>query len=84
MREIAENLPITEGVGRMMEVLRRSGYKTAILSGGFTYFGNISKQKFGFDYVYANGNSRWIPAENLRDATGDIVDGQRKKGSSGS
>ncbi|MDE6439133.1 MAG: HAD-IB family phosphatase, partial [Muribaculaceae bacterium] len=35
MREIAENLPITEGVARMMEVLKRAGYKTAILSGGF-------------------------------------------------
>ncbi|MDE6136107.1 MAG: phosphoserine phosphatase SerB, partial [Muribaculaceae bacterium] len=54
MREIAENLPITEGVGRMMEVLKRSGFKTAILSGGFTYFGNYLKQKFGIDYVYAN------------------------------
>ena len=33
MREIAENLPVTEGVGRMMEVLKRAGFKTAILSG---------------------------------------------------
>jgi len=48
MREIAENLPITEGVERMMEVLKRSGYKTAILSGGFTYFGNYLKQSFWF------------------------------------
>ena len=54
MKEIAENLPITEGVERLMEVLKRSGYKTAILSGGFTYFGNYLKQRFGFDYVYAN------------------------------
>ncbi len=43
MREIAESLPITEGVERMMEVLKRTGYKTAILSGGFTYFGNSLK-----------------------------------------
>ena len=40
MREIAENLPITEGVERLMYVLKRYGYKIAILSGGFTYFGN--------------------------------------------
>ena len=39
MREIAENLPITEGVERLMYVLKRYGYKIAILSGGFTYFG---------------------------------------------
>ncbi|MDE6179378.1 MAG: phosphoserine phosphatase SerB, partial [Duncaniella sp.] len=51
MQDIAQNLPITEGVDRMMQVLKRAGYKTAILSGGFTYFGNYLKQRFGFDYV---------------------------------
>lgn len=38
----------------MMTILKRVGYKTAILSGGFTYFGNYLRQKYGFDYVYAN------------------------------
>lgn len=79
MKEIAENLPITEGLGRLMEVLRRSGYKTAILSGGFTYFGEYLKQKFGFDYVYANE----LEIDNTGHLTGhylgDIVDGRRKK-----
>ena len=37
-----------------MYVLKRYGYKIAILSGGFTYFGNYLKDKFGIDYVYAN------------------------------
>ena len=32
MQEIAENLPITEGVERLMYVLKRYGYKIAILS----------------------------------------------------
>ena len=54
MEEIARNLPITEGLERLMTILKRVGYKTAILSGGFTYFGNYLKQKYGFDYVYAN------------------------------
>ena len=54
MKEIAENLPITEGVERLMFVLKRYGYKIAILSGGFTYFGNYLKNKYGIDYVYAN------------------------------
>lgn len=77
MRDIAENLPITEGVGRLMEVLKRTGYKTAILSGGFTYFGNYLKRRFGIDYVYAN-------ELEIRDGKltgrylGDIVDGKRK------
>ena len=49
MEDIAKNLPITEGLERLMTILKRVGYKTAILSGGFTYFGNYLKQKFGFD-----------------------------------
>ena len=77
MQEIAENLPITEGVERMMSVLKRSGYKTAILSGGFTYFGEYLKRRFGFDYVYANE----LEVENGRLTgryAGEIVDGRRK------
>lgn len=77
MRDIAENLPITEGVDRMMTALKRTGYKTAILSGGFTYFGNYLKQRFGFDYVYANEleiKDGKLTGRHL----GDIVDGRRK------
>lgn len=77
MEDIAVNLPVTEGVDRMMTVLKRAGYKTAILSGGFTYFGNYLKQKFGFDYVYANDleiENGVLTGRHL----GDIVDGKRK------
>ncbi len=77
MREIAENLPITEGVDRMMQVLKRAGYKTAILSGGFTYFGNHLKQKFGFDYVYAN-ELEIVDGKLTGRYLGEIVDGRRK------
>ncbi len=77
MKDIAENLPITEGVERMMTVLKRAGFKTAILSGGFTYFGNYLKQKFGIDYVYANELE--IEDGKLTGRyVGDIVDGKRK------
>lgn len=77
MEEIAVNLPITEGVDRMMTILKRVGYKTAILSGGFTYFGNYLKSRFGFDYVYAND----LEVEDGKLTgryTGEIVDGKRK------
>ena len=77
MREIAENLPVTEGVERMMQVLKRAGYKTAILSGGFTYFGNYLKQKYGFDYVYAN-ELEIVDGKLTGRHLGDIVDGRRK------
>lgn len=77
MKEIAENLPITEGVDRMMTVLKRAGYKTAILSGGFTYFGNYLKQRFGFDYVYAN-DLEIVDGKLTGRYLGDVVDGRRK------
>lgn len=77
MRDIAENLPITEGVDRMMAALKRTGYKTAILSGGFTYFGNYLKQRFGFDYVYAN-ELEIVDGKLTGRYLGEIVDGRRK------
>lgn len=79
MREIAENLPITEGLDRLLEVLKRTGYKTAILSGGFTYFGNYLKQKYNFDYVYANELEVGADGKLTGRYLGDIVDGKRKK-----
>ena len=77
MHDIAVNLPITEGVDRMMRVLKRAGFKTAILSGGFTYFGNYLKQRFGFDYVYAN-ELEIVDGHLTGRYTGEIVDGRRK------
>ena len=77
MREIAENLPITEGVERLMFVLKRYGYKIAILSGGFTYFGNYLKQKYGIDYVYAN-ELEIVDGKLTGRYLGDVVDGKRK------
>ncbi len=78
MREIAESLPVTEGVDRMMKVLKRAGFKTAIISGGFTYFGNYLKQKYGFDYVYANELEIDEDGKLTGRHKGEIVDGRRK------
>ncbi|KGN84024.1 phosphoserine phosphatase SerB [Porphyromonas sp. COT-290 OH860] len=77
MQDIAENLPITEGVERLMKTLKLVGFKIAILSGGFTFFGNYLKNKFGVDYVYANE----LEVENGKLTgryLGEVVDGKRK------
>jgi len=77
MKEIAENMPITEGVERLMFVLKRYGYKIAILSGGFTFFGEYLQKKFDIDYVYANE----LEVEDGKLTgryLGDVVDGKRK------
>ncbi len=77
MKEIAESLPITEGVERLMTVLKRTGYKIAVLSGGFTYFGNYLKSLYGIDYVYAN-ELEVVDGKLTGRYVGDIVDGKRK------
>ncbi len=77
MQEIAENLPITEGVDRLMRILKKVGFKIAILSGGFTYFGNYLKQKYNIDYVYAN-ELEIVDGKLTGRHLGDIVDGKRK------
>lgn len=77
MEDIAQHLPITEGVDRLMFVLKQYGYKIAILSGGFTYFGNYLKNRYGIDYVYANELE--IEDGKLTGRyVGEIVDGRRK------
>lgn len=77
MKEIADNLPITEGVDRLMYVLKKYGYKIAILSGGFTYFGQALQKRYGIDYVYANELE--IKDGKLTGRyVGEVVDGKRK------
>ncbi len=75
--DIAEHLPVTEGAERLISTLRRLGYKTAILSGGFNYFGRYLQNKLGIDYVFANE----LDIEDGKvtgKVVGRVVDGQRK------
>lgn len=77
LKEVAENLPITEGVDRLMYVLKKYGYKIAILSGGFTYFGESLQSKYDIDYVYAN-ELEIVDGKLTGKHIGEIVDGKRK------
>ncbi|WP_278523703.1 phosphoserine phosphatase SerB [Segatella salivae] len=78
MKDIADHLPITEGADRLMSVLKRCGYKIAILSGGFTYFGEQLRRRYGIDYVYANELEIDENGKLTGRYIGDIVDGKRK------
>jgi phosphoserine phosphatase len=77
LAEIAEELPLMEGVERLMINLKRLGFRTAILSGGFTYFARHLQEKLGFDEIHANE----LIIENGK-VTGEvsepIVDAERK------
>ncbi|MDD5186063.1 MAG: phosphoserine phosphatase SerB [Paludibacter sp.] len=77
LAEIAHNLPIMEGADRLISILKKIGFKIAILSGGFSYFGNALKKRFDVDYVYAN-ELEIIDGKLTGKYIGDIVDGKRK------
>ena len=75
--ELLDRVPVTDGAARLISTLKSQGYKTAILSGGFTFFGRHLQSKLGIDYLHAN-------ELEIRDGivTGNVVppimDGQRK------
>lgn len=77
LHDVAVKLPITKGAKRLIDTLNNYGFKTAILSGGFSYFGTYLQKKLGIDYVYAN-------QLEIKDGIltggylGDIVDGKKK------
>ncbi|MBR4390272.1 MAG: phosphoserine phosphatase SerB [Prevotella sp.] len=78
MQDIADHLPVTEGVDRLMTVLKRCGYKIAILSGGFTFFGEQLQRRYGIDYMYANELEVGEDGKLTGHYVGEIVDGHRK------
>ncbi len=77
LEEIAANLPIMDGAERLMKNLRAYGFKIAILSGGFTYFGKYLQKKLGVDYVYANKLER-KNGKLTGNVIKPVIDGKRK------
>jgi phosphoserine phosphatase len=69
LQQVIERIPLTDGAERLVSTLRRLGYKTAILSGGFTFFGRVLMQRLGIDHLHAN-------CLDIRDGvvTGEVVE----------
>jgi len=76
--ELLERIPLMEGAERLFRTLRRRGAKTAILSGGFTFFGAFLKETLEVDHVYANELEVAADGSVSGEVTGRIVDGARK------
>ncbi len=75
--EIAARLPITPGAERLIRTLRSLDYRTAILSGGFSFFGEELQRRLGIDFMFANELE--IEGGRLTGRIrGEIVDGARK------
>ncbi len=77
LESIAEQLPVTEGAEKLISTLKQLGYKTAIISGGFNYFGRYLQRKLGLDYVHAN-ELDIVDGKVTGEVKGVIVDGTRK------
>ena len=74
---IGASLRLTEGAETLFAELKRLGYKTAILSGGFTYFAKQLQARLGIDYVFAN-ELEVVDGKCTGVAIEPIVDAQRK------
>ena len=77
LEAIGASLRLTEGAEVLFAELKRLGYKTAILSGGFTYFAKQIQAKLGIDYVFAN-ELEVVDGQLTGVAIEPIVDAQRK------
>ncbi len=77
LNEVAEKLCLTEGAEKLISTIKKLGYKTAILSGGFTWFAEKLKQRLGIDYVYAN-ELEIVDGKVTGRVIGTIVNGERK------
>jgi phosphoserine phosphatase len=77
LQKVAERLQLTEGAEHLFHNLHRLGFKTAILSGGFTYFGRYLQQKLNIDYVFAN-ELEIVDGRMTGKVIGQVVDGKRK------
>ena len=67
-----------QGAERLFRTVKKRGAKTAILSGGFTFFGAHLKEILGVDHVYANELEVAADGSVSGTVTGGIVDGARK------
>ncbi len=54
LQRVVERVPLTEGAERLARTLKRLGYRMAILSGGFAFFGRVLQDRLGIDHLHAN------------------------------
>ena len=77
LEDVVRTIPLAGGAERLIQTLKSLGYKTGVLSGGFTFFGRHLQNRLGIDYVYANELETANGAVTGR-VVGEIVDGKKK------
>ena len=79
LQEIASDLQLTPGSEELLHHLKQVGYKIALISGGFTYFTDVLKERLGFDYTFAN-DLEIKDGVLTGEIKGDIIDAEAKGG----
>ncbi len=77
LETVIDSVPLMDGAERLITTLRRLGYKTAILSGGFTFMGRELQRRLGIDYLHAN-ELDIVDGVVTGEVRTEIVDGSRK------
>ncbi len=77
LQEMAQRLPLMDGAEQLISALQSHGYKTAIISGGFTCFAQHVQQKLGIDEIHAN-ELAITDGKITGEVKGVIINGQRK------
>lgn len=77
LERVAEHIPLNDGAEKLVRNLKRFGYKTAVISGGFTFFGERLQKRLGIDYVHAN-KLKIADGKLTGEVDGEIVDAKRK------
>ena len=75
---MAERLPLTEGAERLIATLKRLGYKIAILSGGFTYFGEPGQAAWASTTSTPTSSKSWTGK-----LTGRVIGRDRRRRTQG-
>jgi phosphoserine phosphatase len=77
LEQVYRNIPFTPGAKTLVRILKRLGFKTAVISGGFKFFTDRLKEELGLDYAYAN-ELEIVDGIVTGGVVGPIIDGARK------
>ncbi|HHE8980160.1 TPA: phosphoserine phosphatase [Haemophilus influenzae] len=77
LQQVRENLPLMSGLIETIQTLQKYGWKTAIASGGFTYFADYLKALLQLDFAVSN-QFDIVDGKLTGLVKGDVVDAQYK------
>ncbi len=85
-RVLSERLQLNPGAATLVQACKAAGLKVLLVSGGFTFFANVVRDRLGIDFVRANvleiesgANCGQLTGRMVDQPWGDICDGAEKR-----